>query len=136
MAMKQTGVVVQAVVSPDLSAQLKQRAEVEDRSVSAVVRRAVQNQLAKERGASEPACVKCAPRDVRHLGSGAGPLKEVSEKWQRSITGLDLFEVSIVPAPANDQTRVISMKGADLATTFGEILQGPEKAAAREQKDE
>jgi predicted transcriptional regulator len=43
-----TGEVVQAWVSPDLARELKQLAEQERRSVSAVIRLALEDQLRKE----------------------------------------------------------------------------------------
>jgi phage head maturation protease len=51
---------------------------------------------------------------------------------------IDLFEVSIVPAPANDRTRVVSMKAAfaapaeDPVPTLAQI-RAQAKASAREQ---
>jgi HK97 family phage prohead protease len=54
----------------------------------------------------------------------------------RELLGIDLFEVSLTPAPANPQTRVTSMKSArgadDLAGILDGLYTGRSKAAYRE----
>jgi phage head maturation protease len=58
------------------------------------------------------------------------------------ISGVDLFEVSIVPAPANDQTRVLSMKGAfaartdDPVLTLAKVRQRVKASTTRQRADE
>jgi hypothetical protein len=50
------------------------------------------------------------------------------QRWRNVLTELDLFEVSLVPHPANDQTRILSMKSAaerapDLALETHQIIE-------------
>jgi HK97 family phage prohead protease len=58
------------------------------------------------------------------------------------LTGIDLFEVSIVPAPANDQTRILAMKNAESPMDLGFTMptsaeiRARVKAMEREEKAE
>ena len=42
----------------------------------------------------------------------------------RELLGIDLFEISLTPSPANPDTRVVSMKSASLDTVLGDFYGG------------
>jgi hypothetical protein len=54
----------------------------------------------------------------------------------RELLGVDLYEISLTPSPANPDTRVLSMKGErgadDLAGILDALYTGRSKAAYRE----
>jgi HK97 family phage prohead protease len=56
----------------------------------------------------------------------------------RELLGVDLFEISLTPSPANRDTRILAMKSArgsdDLAGVFNDFLTGKSKAAHDRQR--
>ncbi len=52
------------------------------------------------------------------------------------LTELDLYEVSIVPAPANQDTRILSMKSAQQDDATFDLLDGSEAHAVAGKSDD